>query len=467
MKVLDRIPLWSLFVLSAVLCVLMAHGGHDWGGDFAGYLGQARAVVEGNVGQYTQDQLFCAVHSDLPVGPALYGWGFPLLLAPLYALSGLHLAAFKGLMALFLLASGLVAWFIFGSSMRSSSAKIALALFLFSPALSAFTNQILSDLPFTFFFLVSFLILKKWDEAGFHWKWGLLVGPWIFWTYWIRPNGILLLAPLALWAVFAGFRRQWKRGLRALFPIALFFVCLAAAQLLLPSYRTDSGIWNAYRLSTPWHNLLFYLHEGGEFYQRDVGRYLFWLSLPPLFYAVLIDLRKRWPLILVSTLTVLLYLAWPAIQGIRFLIPLFPIYCFYTVMGLERMARHHEPPRWALWTFATVAILHFTLLYIDLIPRRGPLLHKRVVEGPYTQASMELWKFIDHTPSDAVYSFFKPRVLYLYTRHRAVYNVSPVRTVADYFVVGSPESRVRSGSQPAFDNGRFRVYRLPQEPGTP
>ncbi len=249
----------------------------------------------------------------------------------------------------------------------------------------------------------------------------------------------------------------------ALLPIAAFFLCLAIAHFALPSYRTDSGIWNSYQASTIWRNLLFYLHEGGEFYSRDVGRVLFWLSLAPFLYGMAADLQKRWPIALVFSLTSLLYLAWPATQGIRFLYPLFPIYCFYTVMGFERLAHWHRSLRWALPVFALVVTVHFTSLYVHLIPKNGPLLNKRVIEGPYAPASQELWKFIDGTETDAVVSFFKPRVLYLYGRRRAVYNASPRRSEADYFVVGGEITRRPQGHQPVFENGCFSVYELRSE----
>ncbi len=459
MGILDRIPLWSLFAATILLCLLVSYPGHGWGGDFAGYLGQARALVEGSVEPYILDQLHCAAHSDLPVGPAVYGWGFPMILAPFYALFGLDLAVFKGLMVFFLLGSGLVSWLLFRRSVAPSTARFALALLLFSPALTLFTNEILSDLPFTFFFLTAFVIMDLWRRDDFTAIWGLLLGAWIFWCSWIRPNGVLLLAPVLIWAGFAWSRCRWRKGWRILLPSGGFLLGHAAAHFVLPSYRTDAGIWNAYRADTIWRNLLYYLHEGGEFYSRDVGRYLFWLSLGPLVYAMALDLRRRWPMVLVFLLTVLLYLAWPATQGIRFLYPLFPIYCFYTALGLERIGRDLKPLRWALPGFALVVLLHFTVQYAHLIPRKGFLFHPEVVEGPYTPEAEELWSFVQSTQKEAVFSFFKPRVLYLYGRHRAVYNVSAKNSQAGYFVVAGPTETAPPGQEPVFSNRRFAVYR--------
>ena len=79
-----------------VFCLFLLRPGHDWGDDFSLYINQARALVKGEVQEvYRQNQFTVDNSAWQSFSPYTYGWGFPLLLAPLYALFGLSFAAFK------------------------------------------------------------------------------------------------------------------------------------------------------------------------------------------------------------------------------------------------------------------------------------------------------------------------------------------------------------------------------------
>jgi hypothetical protein len=69
--------------------------GHDWGDDFAAYIMQAKSITEGRHSEFIEANRFTIEQSSYPIGPVAYPWGFPVLLAPFYALFGLNMIALK------------------------------------------------------------------------------------------------------------------------------------------------------------------------------------------------------------------------------------------------------------------------------------------------------------------------------------------------------------------------------------
>src|SRR5688572_22897916 len=80
--------------LSIILHLLQISEGHQWG-DFALYLLQAKAIVDSSMESLLALNTFSVSNSNIPTGPNLYPWGFPLLLAPVYYFFGFNVYAFK------------------------------------------------------------------------------------------------------------------------------------------------------------------------------------------------------------------------------------------------------------------------------------------------------------------------------------------------------------------------------------
>ena len=84
----------QIFFLLGVSCALiygLLTNGHNWGGDFAAYIMQARSVLEGNVPQFIEANSFAVQKSTDNLGPITYPWGFPVLLVPFYKAFGMDI----------------------------------------------------------------------------------------------------------------------------------------------------------------------------------------------------------------------------------------------------------------------------------------------------------------------------------------------------------------------------------------
>src|SRR5262245_52236129 len=95
-----------------LMCVGLTHG-HNWGDDFAAYIMQAKSITEAAPRSFVDKNRFTVEQSSYPFGPVAYPWGFPLVLAPLYALFGLNPMALKSVGVLSYLLFLLALWFAF------------------------------------------------------------------------------------------------------------------------------------------------------------------------------------------------------------------------------------------------------------------------------------------------------------------------------------------------------------------
>ena len=175
---------------------------HDWGDDFAAYIMQARSLVQGTSSAFLAANRIAMEQSSYPIGPIAYPWGFPVLLAPIYALFGVNMLAFKSINIVCYLFFLALLWFAWPRCHSDIWRFVFVALFAWNPYFQEFMNQVLSDVPFLLFSTFSvilicrvaaerrWLISKVWDH--------LLLGLVIAASCFIRANGFLLVVTLAL-----------------------------------------------------------------------------------------------------------------------------------------------------------------------------------------------------------------------------------------------------------------------------
>ena len=80
-----------LLVVLGIINISLFRKGHPNASDHAAYLIQTKSIVEGSVEKYSEMANFRKNNSIVIISPALYPWGFPLLLSPIYAICGMNL----------------------------------------------------------------------------------------------------------------------------------------------------------------------------------------------------------------------------------------------------------------------------------------------------------------------------------------------------------------------------------------
>jgi hypothetical protein len=453
-----------LVVGSGIVGFLMLTRGHNWGDDFAAYLLQAQSIVDGHMDEFIRRSTFAVDASGARYGPVSTPWGFPLMLAPVVAILGLNLLALKVVLTLCYMAF-LPAMFLLARNRLTDTESLLLtAVMAFNVTMLRTQNSLLADLPFLLVSTLGLWIMEAYGEedtgpAGVS-HWGVLAGLSVFAGAFLRPNGFLLLLPLAAFQVM-GVRKHFsaKGGIEAaaryvLAPYLAFAMCYAAQAIVFPN--SSGGLasqFSTFSRQTVLSNLAYYGWLPMGFFEQIITRGSFAYAGLLVFLALgLLALRRQdLPLLLYAAATFALYVVFPLQQTLRYLFPIVPILLIFAFRGMKRAAGWLGPPyrrgglmvAYVLWGGLAVASLVASLavarknLAADRVPDGG------WQTGPFSAASAPLFEFIrEETPAQSVVIFFKPRAMRLLT-DRDSFITADCRALAmgDYVVLVNDEAR--------------------------
>lgn len=469
--------------------------GHNSGDDFALYVNQARALVQGNVGETIARNRFAVDHSAWHTfSPYVYPWGVPLLLAPVMALTGtvdpvagIDYGPLKLVMSVtFLL--GLFAFFHVSRRRVHVLTAVLLTVFLGTNYWYVnHTDQVLSELPFLMWVMVFVVWLDRVRErhlllGGSRWHLVLLgaIGCVAFNT---RREGLgLLLGLLAAQAVAAwastehGSLRERLTRLRALDRVALatpwltFAIATAVTQIVLPSDflpryterdpAADTGLHRIpdnLRIYEPRLGELLGLKDPGPteitaFGSPWWGQVVLYGILAAAIAGLVLALATQWRRdagLVGAALGVSVSVLMAPFQDYRYLMALVPFLLLFAVMGLGISIRLllAVPPRWP--TFAGEALV-IALLLGGIPDTRNAFEYRSnwigPQAGPQEPATLEMFEVVrNETRGDAVIVYGRARTMTLYTGRAAVQGggIDFIARTGDYYVMylepdGSP-----------------------------
>ena len=472
-RTLSRRLTLALLGVIAVFQLLTLRSENGWGDDWTLYVAHARNLAEGR--PYSQTGfIYNPEESIVPKYPP----GFPLLLAPVYSLTGMNFTALKvpGVV-LFVAALGVLALLANAWDGRTA-ALLVVAIVGFNPFFTEFKNSILSDLPFLFFFLLALFVsdraLNPERSRSLDIPLAAAVGLAWWAAYATRTIGVVLPVAFSVLAIVEPAQR------RVLAVSVGVFVLLAAAQALLIQGPSDYLVHFAFRPEQVSENVRLYFDDFRDLLDPESGRFaarIGFYSFALLATAGLIRLWQeqiRLP-VLVFVLYAVAAFVWPFHEGLRMLIPLIPLGFFFALVGLRVMSDKVGRVKPALIAAAVLCVAgtygeqYHTLAVQPSIP------------GVESRDARSLFAYIrGSTPKCAVVLFKKPRALALYTgRRAAIYSThvlyapwtSVTRLGATHLIV------VRSSTQDSlfldglerqrpgavtelFANPRFAVYDL-------
>ena len=427
--------------------LLTIREGHDWGGDFSMYLQHAENLATGR--PYSETPFVQVPEIADAVGPSAYPPVFPVALAPVFlARGGPDLGAMKAVVVvffvLFLLAVAAVL------DRRSSRDQVALLVVLVgaSPYFWGIKDQVLSDIPFAcFIYLTLWLAEMSYaDSTPRSRRWGLsiLVGLTVYLATGTRSLGLALVPALMLYEAL----RFRKLPLHALASSAIAFTLLAVQRAVvgvtgspLTSFRFDPiGVMaNFFQYAFSLKNLFWNGYINGV-------AVVVWLAVSALaVYGFRLRLRAGYSLLEIFTVVYLIpVLLWPYYQGIRFLIPIVPLYFYYALAGFSAFRTRLAPP---LATRAAVAI--GAAVFGSYIAGYSRTTYTHVSGGISEEGAVALFDYLRANRRDSdVYVFFKPRVLAYFARARSAmdYQTEDRAELWDYYGrVGATHLIVREG----------------------
>ena len=487
-----------ILLTAGLLAFFSLQEGHDWGGDFALYLRQAQSLIDGNSQEllvfntYAMENSSLGPPSNPQIGPYLYPWGFPLLLVPVVAAVGYNIMLVKVYSIFFFLLSLLTTYYLFKPRVGNGYSLVLVALLALNPFLLDFNNVISSDIPFLFFSLLSLLFIEKtlgfrpflWNRTFTYFLTGFL----ILFSFLIRTNGIVLLGVLGIghllkWyqPLMAQFGKTLQKEWKELLPYLSFAAFMLLAKWILPS---GEGSHLAFlQQITPgkiaW-NLMYYIELPADFYEGVLfPMLLYGISLP----FLVLGIWQRWNkmpdglYLLFCGASMLVFILWPPVQGLRFIFPLLPFYLYFVFMGLrvlqQALAGPERKPRPELVTVFTV-VLGVLFIYTSTHRAVNNFPERKMAEGPYTPASKEIFAYLEEgTEPQEIIVFFKPRVLSFMVPRQSlrVTNLEELKEgKGDYLlyykpldfgqVLGKEYEELQRQLPPVFENDEYVLYKL-------
>ena len=427
-------------VYAFIFVFLILDGWQDWGGDFAGYLGQAIAFVNGDLETYRTNNTYTMNESERVIGPIFYPWGYSVPIALLYKTFGFNILYFKFFSLLSFTIFLLLLTKIFSKYLSQISCLSITMLFAFNPFMLDYNNLLRSDLPFLFSsVLAMYIIMNKRNESTQK-SHSLILGFSIAISFFIRSNGLFLFIPLIVRDL--EIIKKEKTNKKKLFGSLNTAYIVSIVTIIFWRFIFPAGGSSHFQFlkqgSLNRANQL--LGDYLEVLPSFIGTVPYskiWTLIAALFAIFGICLRfKEDKYIILYVLTNLgIILIWPSYQGLRFLLPVIPFLLFYTFVGIEQtITLSPLSKNWKKYLlYLPVIYLLGTFLYqgIHYLTNKSSMVK---THGPFEESSQELFEYVKtHTAEDATIVFFKPRVFTLLTGRRSFYHTDPDHILeADY-----------------------------------
>lgn len=414
----SEVVIVALILLAVgVFYVVTLRRGQNWGDDFAMYVMHARNIATGH--SYAQTGYI--YNPAVPgFGPRAYPPVFPLMLAPAIAIWGVHFLPMKIEIVLSFLAALWCSFALFRREIGRTAAISLVLLMGFNEFFWAFKDEVLSDIPFLFFLLLALYAMYR-HEQDHPGSEGWRSGAWIGVTSWVafgtRSVGIVLIPAFFAAELFAH-RRVTRTAVVTLGTFLGFVVVqrflfgggaasyldqfkptLASVRVNLRAIpRETAAFWGDSRLHgmVAIASILLLGTAALGFLMRALRRITV-LEIFPVFYLVAV-------------------LVWPSgHQGTRLLIPLIPLVLFFALSGVQWLARRiGRASRIVLVGSLTLVVL-VTYASSFAVADFGP-----IPAGVTSPAAVRFFRFVDaQTPAHAVFVFYRPRALALFTGRSA------------------------------------------------
>lgn len=417
----------ALILLSVLINIFSFNRAHDWGDDFAGYVIQAKTI---HTGAYS-DLEANIKRNDFILN---YPWGFPFLISPVIKYFDSNIIIIKIYVFLFFLAGLILIYNLFRED--KETALLTVLFISSSPYFWDFKNNILADFPNLFFVLLTLLVanrflIKRRTIVNEYFT-SFIIGFLVYLAYMVRSQSIVLLPAIILVEVII-FRRQLftlKRIVLIFIPCLVFLCLTVLTGILIPikSVTYLDQYANLQLGKTIWENIFYYLNIWRELFAtthviNNATQIFTWFFLIFVSIGAFISARQSILFIVFCCATMLLVLISPFHQGVRYLVPLVPLFFYFFIIGL-RYSLFHMPVQ---KSFKEIAYYSITGLIILLsiktifVNSYQSFKSKQELEGPYKKASVEMFNYIrDSTNKNEIIGFLKPRAMLLYSGRNSI-----------------------------------------------
>ena len=122
--------------------------GHQWGDDFTQYLEQARAICNGEISQFVQDNSFIVLNSPVDMATPVYPWGFPLLMSVFVPFFGDNIILYKIVCCIINAIATVMLYLFLGQTIDDNKAFMLGMCFGLNYSIIKYCNNVISDMFF-------------------------------------------------------------------------------------------------------------------------------------------------------------------------------------------------------------------------------------------------------------------------------------------------------------------------------
>lgn len=446
--------------------------GDTWGDDFALYILHAENIA---TGRPYADTGYIYNPSVSIYGPPTYPPIFPLLLVPVYHFAGLSLWAMKCEQVVFFVLALLMIYLCLLQYASAPNASLVIAVLGFNPNFWAAKDNILSDLPFLFFFWMATWLASRQSR---HWNRAGLLGSVFYLAAGTRTIGITIVAGFLLYELLT------RRKLTA-FALIVTATCIGLLALQSRSIPSSQGSYfDSFRptLASVVGNAVSYTRALATFWMGNSKSALAFTIVAITSVLAVVGLYahvKRGLALLEITLALYLcaVIIWPARQGLRLIYPVIPFYVYLIVAGFSLLTSRFSKSY--LRAVATAALLLLVSVAYAGGYRSGNL--HVIAETDGLASFNDLCRRVQAiTHDDDVFLCRRPRALTLFARRpAAVYEAArsadwwrfAEKIHASYLLCNRREAqdaefllRFIDESKPnlelVYQNGDFDLYRI-------
>jgi len=423
-----------VFILLIPLLFINVKSSHDWGDDFAQYLHQSQNLING-ISQNETGVIFNESHF---IGPVAYPVGFPLILAPVLKTFGYNIPALTTYLSLFLVLSCLVGFVFLRRQFSFKTSVLATLIIAYNPILLSLKTEILSDLPYLFFSMLSLLLITNTKQnVTKHLLLGLLIAISVH----IRTVGFLLLFIYLLSILQTWFEKRMfaKDDIQRISVGLSGFLLLYL--VLKFSFPCNTNYPFPLELDNFWENmnthLTYNLDNLFAFFRKYNGSpygYLGIMGACALITFSIIGLLQTWRTnkkdlanYYVSGYILLIVCLKFGDAGFRFILPILFFIFLYAIIGLSlTMEGMKMNKKWFSVVFAVLIFISYKEEF-NTISRT----EKEITEGPEKPDAKKMFDFINTNLKESdIIEFEKPRVISFYTKARSI-AIKPVQHEAD------------------------------------
>lgn len=447
------ILVWGILILLLIPICLAPSKYQGWGGDYAGYLLEAKNIANG-ISLMSSNYLYNPTYSEL--APPAYPIGFPLLLAPVYKIFGLDILVFARLICVLWWLIGVIMFIMLKRYFSKWASLIAVIFFVYHPLFYFARNAILSDFPFTICVLAASFFYTK-PNNNYSIQNATIVGLFAGYGWLVRSIGFTLPLLISFHYVFENILlKKEKLTIKLwIYPLMIMGMCLIM-QLVFHGYLfrlPESGSYFdqithsnpkeyfSYNLNSYARTILnyFQLNEDLWYIYRyknsDIavllgGAIAFGCTVIGLFNVNTRD-ERFFIFFILAYLMVILF--WPSFQGLRFLLPIIPFFVYFLLKALKHQFFGSKSGNYLTWIIIPV-LLCGEYYRID----KHIFEYSQVDEigAPEWKDNQDAFQYIkDSIPAGATFAYHHPLIFALYAEKPAMRwakNASPQSVQSEF-----------------------------------